>query len=47
MFIFDEELGLLFHRAKGLGFDLKAMIDIGTAAANSLRERVRSMTLAA
>lgn len=29
MFIFDEELGLLFHRAKGLGFDLKAMIDTG------------------
>lgn len=29
MFIFDEELGLLFHRAKGLGFHLKAMIDTG------------------
>ena len=29
MFIFDEELGLLFHRAKGLGFDLKAMVDTG------------------
>jgi circadian clock protein KaiC len=29
MFIFDEELGLLFDRAKGLGFDLKAMIDTG------------------
>jgi circadian clock protein KaiC len=29
MFVFDEELGLLFDRAKGLGFDLKAMIDNG------------------
>ena len=27
MFIFDEELGLLFERAKGLGIDLQAMID--------------------
>jgi circadian clock protein KaiC len=27
MFIFDEELGLLFQRAKGLGIDLQAMID--------------------
>ena len=27
MFVFDEELGLLFSRAKGLGIDLQAMID--------------------
>lgn len=27
MFVFDEELGLLFERAKGLGIDLQAMID--------------------
>ena len=27
MFIFDEELGLLFDRAKGLGIDLQAMVD--------------------
>lgn len=27
MFVFDEELGLLFERAKGLGLDLPAMID--------------------
>jgi circadian clock protein KaiC len=25
LFVFDEELGLLFQRAKGLGFDLEAM----------------------
>ena len=29
LFIFDEELGLLFERAKGLGFDLQAMVDGG------------------
>jgi circadian clock protein KaiC len=29
MFIFDEELGLLFYRAKALGFDLEAMIRSG------------------
>jgi circadian clock protein KaiC len=29
LFIFDEELGLLFERAKGLGFDLQAMVDSG------------------
>lgn len=29
MFIFDEELGLLFDRAKPLGFDLAAMRDTG------------------
>jgi circadian clock protein KaiC len=27
MFVFDEELGLLFERAKGLGIDLQAMMD--------------------
>jgi circadian clock protein KaiC len=29
LFIFDEELGLLFERAKGLGIDLQAMVDGG------------------
>jgi circadian clock protein KaiC len=29
MFVFDEELGLLFERAKGLGFDLAALQDGG------------------
>jgi len=29
MFVFDEELGLLFERAKGLGIDLQAMVDTG------------------
>jgi circadian clock protein KaiC len=29
MFVFDEELGLLFERAKGLGIDLQAMSDSG------------------
>ena len=29
MFIFDEEIGLLFARARGLGYDLQAMIDGG------------------
>ena len=29
MFIFDEELGLLFERAKGLGLDLAALQDSG------------------
>jgi circadian clock protein KaiC len=32
MFIFDEELGLLFARAKPLGFDLAAMRDSGRLA---------------
>jgi circadian clock protein KaiC len=27
MFVFDEELGLLFDRAKGVGVDLQAMVD--------------------
>ncbi len=30
MFVFDEELGLLIERAKGLGFDLQAMVDTGS-----------------
>ena len=29
MFIFDEELGLLFERSRGLGIDLQAMVDTG------------------
>ncbi|MEN3973400.1 ATPase domain-containing protein [Sphingomicrobium sp. XHP0235] len=29
MFVFDEELGLLKQRAKGLGIDLQAMVDKG------------------
>jgi circadian clock protein KaiC len=29
LFIFDEELGLLFERAKGLGFDLQSLVDEG------------------
>ena len=29
LFVFDEELGLLFARAKGLGFDLEAMRESG------------------
>jgi len=29
MFVFDEELGLLFERAKGLSIDLQAMADSG------------------
>jgi circadian clock protein KaiC len=29
LFVFDEELGLLFERAKGLGVDLQAMTDSG------------------
>ena len=29
MFVFDEELGLLFSRAIGLGIDLQAMVDAG------------------
>ncbi len=30
MFVFDEELGLLFDRAKGLGFDLPTLVDNGS-----------------
>lgn len=29
MFVFDEEMGLLIQRAKGLGIDLRAMVDSG------------------
>jgi circadian clock protein KaiC len=29
LFIFDEELGLLFERAKGLGIDIQSMVDGG------------------
>lgn len=29
MFVFDEELGLLFQRARGLGIDLQTMVDSG------------------
>jgi circadian clock protein KaiC len=29
MFVFDEELGLLFERARGLGIDIQAMVDTG------------------
>ena len=32
LFVFDEELGLLFERAKGLGIDLQAMVDTGRLA---------------
>jgi circadian clock protein KaiC len=30
MFVFDEELGLLFSRARGLGIDLQPLVDAGT-----------------
>ncbi len=42
MFIFDEELGLLFERAKGLGLDLQAMVDSG----NLIVEQVDAAELA-
>ncbi len=29
MFVFDEEVGLLFQRAAGLGLDLRSMVDAG------------------
>jgi circadian clock protein KaiC len=32
MFVFDEELGLLFERAKGVGVDLQGMVDSGRLA---------------
>ena len=32
MFVFDEELGLLFERALGLGIDIQAMVDSGQLA---------------
>jgi circadian clock protein KaiC len=52
MFVFDEELGLLFERARGLGIDLRAMvatgdlaieqIDAAELAPGEFSERVRS-----
>ncbi len=42
MFIFDEELGLLFERAKGLGFHLQPMVDSG----NLIVEQVDAAELA-
>jgi circadian clock protein KaiC len=41
MFIFDEEIGLLFARAKGLGVDMQAMVDTG----NLLIEQVDAAEL--
>lgn len=32
LFVFDEELGLLFGRARGLGIDLQAMVEAGALA---------------
>ncbi len=32
MFVFDEELGLLFERAKGVGIDLQELVDSGKLA---------------
>ena len=32
MFVFDEELGLLFERSLGLGINLQAMVDTGRLA---------------
>jgi circadian clock protein KaiC len=42
MFVFDEELGLLFERAKGLGFDLAALQDGG----NFIIEQIDAAELA-
>jgi circadian clock protein KaiC len=52
MFIFDEELGLLFERAKGLGFDLEALeagghllieqVDAAELAPGEFAQRVRT-----
>jgi circadian clock protein KaiC len=36
MFVFDEEIGLLFDRAKPLGFDLAAMRDAGKLSVTQL-----------
>jgi len=36
MFVFDEELGLLMQRAKGLGIDIKAMVDSGNLSGHLL-----------
>ena len=41
MFVFDEEIGLLFNRAKGLGIDMQAMVDQG----NLLIEQVDAAEL--
>lgn len=52
MFVFDEELGLLFERAKGLGFDLAGLansgdlsveqVDAAELAPGEFAQRVRS-----
>lgn len=42
IFVFDEELGLLFERAKGLGFDLAAL----SAKGNLLIEQIDAAELA-
>jgi circadian clock protein KaiC len=42
MFVFDEELGLLFERAKGLGFNLQALVEAG----NLILEQVDAAELA-
>lgn len=36
MFVFDEEMGLLFDRAIGLGIDLQAMVDAGQLSIQSV-----------
>ncbi|MGN6621864.1 MAG: ATPase domain-containing protein [Sphingomonas sp.] len=42
MFVFDEELGLLSDRSKGLGIDLQAMVDAG----NLIIEQIDAAELA-
>ena len=37
--MFDEELGLLFDRAKVLGFDLESLRDSGRSTSNKLMLR--------
>jgi len=44
MFIFDEEMGLLFDRARPLGFDLRAMRDSGQLAITQLDAAERSLS---
>ena len=39
MFVFDEELGLLFDRTRAMGFDLEAMRDAGLLAHRADRRR--------
>ena len=39
LFVFDEELGLLFERAKGLGIDLQALNDGGNLHGGANRRR--------